>query len=60
MRMFWDTWVQKPYGGPAFVYSLIDDPDQAASTEGHFGLLRADGSEKPSMAAWTSRIGQAR
>ncbi|WP_437507206.1 hypothetical protein [Sorangium sp. So ce1099] len=60
MRVFWDTWVQKPYGGPAFVYSLIDDPDQAASTEGHFGLLRADGSEKPSMAAWTGRIGQAR
>ncbi|XXY51250.1 hypothetical protein WME91_08920 [Sorangium sp. So ce269] len=60
MRVFWDTWVQKPYGGPAFVYSLIDDPDQPASTEGHFGLLRADGSEKPSMAAWTSRIGQAR
>ena len=39
----------RPYVGPVFVYSLEDQP--VADREGHFGLRRSDGGDKPGLGA---------
>jgi hypothetical protein len=40
-----------PWAGPAFWYSYIDDGTSPSTTENFYGLLRADGSQKPAFAS---------
>ena len=40
-----------PWIGPAFWYSYIDDGTSTSTTENFYGLLRADGSQKPAFTS---------
>jgi hypothetical protein len=52
----YDLWSAVPRTGPLLYYTLTDFG--GADREGHFGLLRADGTAKPAydaLRAWTTR-----
>lgn len=45
-----------PWLGPVFLYNYQDVPQQQPDREGHFGLLRSDGTYKPSFYAVRNAI----
>jgi polysaccharide biosynthesis protein PslG len=47
------AWFAQPYAGPMFWYSHRDR-GTGSDREDHFGLLRADGSAKPALAAYAA------
>lgn len=51
-----DVWYAKPFAGPMFYYNGRDTGTAPDDREQHFGLLRFDGSEKPSYAMMKSRL----
>jgi hypothetical protein len=45
-----------PWVRALYWYGLVDLPAQGDSNEGHFGLLRPDGSRKPAYDAWVREV----
>ncbi|MFF5291487.1 hypothetical protein [Paractinoplanes globisporus] len=50
------TWYSKPFAGPLFWYSARDSGNSTTDREQHFGLLRNDGSQKPSYPVLKSLL----
>jgi hypothetical protein len=48
------TWYSKPYAGPLFWYSARDSGISVTDREQHFGVLRNDGTRKPSYPVLAS------
>jgi hypothetical protein len=51
-----NTWYSKPFAGPMFWYSARDSGTSSTDREQHFGVLRNDGSKKPSYAVLASML----
>jgi hypothetical protein len=45
-----------PWAGPVFIYSYKDNGTDTSTTENFFGILRADGSRKPSYTSLKNAI----
>jgi hypothetical protein len=52
-----DEWHAWPRSGPLFYYELTDEGNDPREREDHFGLLRADGTEKPAYATFDELVG---
>jgi hypothetical protein len=50
----WHAW---PRVGPFFYYELTDSGEDPDEREDHFGLIRADGTEKPAYATFDELVG---
>jgi hypothetical protein len=51
-----DLWYSHPFAGPLFWYSARDTGTDRGDDEQHFGLLRHDGSAKPTFPALAARF----
>ena len=51
-----DLWYSHPFAGPLFWYSARDTGTDRGDDEQHFGLLRHDGSVKPTYPALAARF----